>query len=131
MKPVKSRNENVSKRVYVTLPDTIHADLEAWATTRGQAIATLGAIAIEFAVRRAKEDGEFISPSLTQPKQPVDLPTEKAIPSQALELTQKWVRGDPLKKGELDIVANLLGVEPEDLVHKQRMFAPTKESANA
>ena len=37
---------DMAKRVHVTLPDTVHADLEAWADLRDQKIATVAAIAI-------------------------------------------------------------------------------------
>jgi hypothetical protein len=52
----------VAKRVYVTLPDTVHADLERWADLRDQAIATVAAIAIELAIRDAKDRGELPPP---------------------------------------------------------------------
>ena len=47
------------KRVHLTLPDPIHDDLVRWATSRGQAIATVGAIALEIAIKQAKESGEI------------------------------------------------------------------------
>ena len=47
------------KRVHLTLPDPIHNDLVRWATSRGQAIATVGAIALEIAIKQAKESGEI------------------------------------------------------------------------
>jgi hypothetical protein len=57
--------KNVAKRVNVTLPDTVHADLERWAGLRDQAIATVAAIAIELAIRDAKDRGEL--PPAEQP----------------------------------------------------------------
>ncbi len=50
---------DVAKRVYVTLPDTVHADLERWASIRDQALASVAAIAIELAIRDAKDRGEL------------------------------------------------------------------------
>jgi hypothetical protein len=50
---------DVAKRVYVTLPDNIHRDLEQWAAYRGQATATAAAVAIELAMREAKDRGEI------------------------------------------------------------------------
>jgi hypothetical protein len=50
---------DVAKRVYVTLPDNIHRDLEQWAEYRGQAIATAAAVAIELAMIEAKSKGEI------------------------------------------------------------------------
>ena len=47
------------KRVHLTLPDPIHEDLARWASARGQAIATVGAIALEIAIKQAKEAGEI------------------------------------------------------------------------
>lgn len=48
----------VAKRVHVTLPDTVHADLEAWAEARDQKIATVAAIAIEMYLESLKSRGE-------------------------------------------------------------------------
>ena len=47
------------KRVHLTLPDPIHDELVRWANARGQAIATVGAIALEIAIKQAKEAGEI------------------------------------------------------------------------
>lgn len=52
----------MSKRITVTLPDSVYKQLSAWAQARGQQVAPLAAIAVEFAVRRALEDGEFSMP---------------------------------------------------------------------
>lgn len=52
----------VSKRVHLTLPDTVYADLERWAKLRDQAVATVAAIAIELVVREAKASGELPPP---------------------------------------------------------------------
>lgn len=49
----------VAKRVNVTLPETVHADLKRWAEIREQAIASVAAIAIELAIRDAKDRGEL------------------------------------------------------------------------
>lgn len=59
--------KNVAKRVNVTLPDTVHAELERWAGLRDQAIATVAAIAIELAIREAKDRGDL--PQGEQPQQ--------------------------------------------------------------
>lgn len=56
------RSENTTdmpKRVHLTLPDPIHDDLARWADARGQAVATVGAIALEIAIKQAKEAGEI------------------------------------------------------------------------
>ena len=50
---------DMPKRVHLTLPDPIHDELVRWAKSRGQAIATVGAIALEIAIKQAKESGEI------------------------------------------------------------------------
>jgi hypothetical protein len=49
------------KRVNVTLADTVFRDLERWAGLRDQAVATVAALAIELAIREAKDRGELPS----------------------------------------------------------------------
>jgi hypothetical protein len=49
----------VSKRVLVTLPDVLAADLEAWAEYQGRPTANLASFLIELGIRQAKESGEF------------------------------------------------------------------------
>jgi hypothetical protein len=49
----------VAKRVHLTLPDTVHADLEAWANMRDQKVATVAAIAIEMYLESLKARGEI------------------------------------------------------------------------
>jgi len=51
----------VAKRVNVTLPETVYADLERWAKLRDQAVATVAAIALELAIRDAKDRGDLPS----------------------------------------------------------------------
>ena len=51
--------ENVSKRVNLTLPDVIYDELEAWAEFQGRPTANLAAYLVESAIREAKERGEF------------------------------------------------------------------------
>ncbi len=53
-----STNE-MPKRVHLTLPDPIHDELARWANARGQAVATVGAIALEIAIKQAREAGEI------------------------------------------------------------------------
>jgi hypothetical protein len=62
------RSENIDempKRVHLTLPDPIHDELVRWANARGQAIATVGAIALEIAIKQAKEAGEIPPTDIT------------------------------------------------------------------
>ncbi|MEM9903902.1 MAG: hypothetical protein AAF921_02620 [Cyanobacteria bacterium P01_D01_bin.44] len=49
----------MSKRVFLTLPDTVYQDLERWAAKQGRPIANLGAFLVETAVNEAKERGEI------------------------------------------------------------------------
>jgi len=49
----------VSKRVFVTLPDTVFTDLERWADLEGRATANLAAFLIEVAVKEAKGQGKI------------------------------------------------------------------------
>lgn len=51
--------DNVSKRVNLTLPDVIYEELEAWAEYQGRPTANLAAYLVESAIREAKEKGEF------------------------------------------------------------------------
>ena len=50
------------KRVNVSLPDPIFEDLKNWAESRGQAAGTVAAIALELAIREAKDRGEVPQP---------------------------------------------------------------------
>jgi hypothetical protein len=51
--------KDVSKKVYVTLADTVQEDLEGWASYQGRPTANLAAYLIELGIREAKERGEF------------------------------------------------------------------------
>lgn len=59
MKGIQVVSESVSKRIYVTLPDTVHEDLEGWAEYQGRPTANLAAYLIELGIREAKERAEF------------------------------------------------------------------------
>lgn len=52
----------VSKRINVTLPDAIFAELELWADAQGRPTANLAAYLIEAGMRQAKLEGEFRLP---------------------------------------------------------------------
>ena len=54
---------HMAKRLTINLPDTVHADLERWSELRGQALASVAAIAIELAVNAAKDKGELPPPT--------------------------------------------------------------------
>jgi len=67
----KSNNERqaltVSRRIHVTLPDSIYDALERWADRQGRPTANLGAFLIEVAVMEAQKTGE-IPPKLEKPQ---------------------------------------------------------------
>lgn len=48
------------KRVNLSLPEGVYADLEAWAESQGRPVANLAAYLVEAGVREAKERGEIL-----------------------------------------------------------------------
>ncbi len=53
----------MSKRINVTLPDTVLEDLERWAKVQGRPTANLASFLIELAIQQAKEKGELPTPT--------------------------------------------------------------------
>lgn len=51
--------KSMPKRVFLTLPDTLHEDLSNWAEAQGRPVANLAAFLVEIAVREAKMNGEI------------------------------------------------------------------------
>ena len=51
--------DNVSKRVNLTIPDVVYEELEAWAEYQGRPTANLAAYLVESAIREAKDIGEY------------------------------------------------------------------------
>ncbi|GAB1540506.1 hypothetical protein NUACC21_31750 [Scytonema sp. NUACC21] len=49
----------MSKRINVTLPDSVLEDLEVWAAYQGRPTANLAAFLIEMSIKLAKDNGEF------------------------------------------------------------------------
>jgi hypothetical protein len=49
----------VSKRINITLPDTVLDDLEFWAAFQGRPTANLAAFLIEMSIKSAKDKAEF------------------------------------------------------------------------
>lgn len=47
------------KRVNLSLPEGIYADLETWAELQGRPVANLAAYLVEAGIREAKERGEI------------------------------------------------------------------------
>ncbi len=121
-------------RFTLTIPELVNSDLQRWADTEGRTKAGLASYLVEAAVRDRYPEN-YPPPDVykkgLQGKMQQPPPATTAIPPRELELTRKWIAGDVLKDEDLEIVANLLGIESEDLVRKQRTFAPQKESANA
>lgn len=54
-----SKLGDVSKRVFITVPDAVFEDLEDWADQQGRPTANLAAFLVETAIRQAKDKGEF------------------------------------------------------------------------
>lgn len=55
----------VSKKVFVTLPDAVHEDLERWANLQGRPTANLAAFLIETGINAAKEKGDLPARNVT------------------------------------------------------------------
>jgi aminoglycoside phosphotransferase (APT) family kinase protein len=51
-------NKVVSKRINVTLPDSVVEDLERWAEAQGRSLANLAAFILESSVKKAQENLE-------------------------------------------------------------------------
>lgn len=49
----------VSKRINITLPDSVVEELESWADAQGRSLANLAAFLLESSVKQAKEKGEI------------------------------------------------------------------------
>jgi hypothetical protein len=58
----------MSRRIYVTLPDTVYADLKVWAGEQGRPTANLAAFLVELGIRDAKQKGEFKTRKSVDPK---------------------------------------------------------------
>jgi hypothetical protein len=52
-------DEVVSKRINITLPDSVVDELESWADAQGRSLANLAAFLLELSVKQAKEKGEI------------------------------------------------------------------------
>ena len=56
-----SIDKSVSKRINVTLPDSVVDELEDWANAQGRSVANLAAFLLEMAIKEAKDKGEIPS----------------------------------------------------------------------
>ncbi len=52
----------MSKRINVTLPDTLYDELERWAEAQGRPTANLAAFLIEIGIREGRDKGEIPPP---------------------------------------------------------------------
>jgi hypothetical protein len=78
------QQEQVSKRVNLTLPDVVYDELEAWAEWQGRPTANLAAYLVEAAIREAKEKGEFKTlPKHTSASYPLPAPLPAPVPTDA------------------------------------------------
>ncbi|MEG3437728.1 hypothetical protein V0288_11415 [Pannus brasiliensis CCIBt3594] len=57
----------MSKRVYLTLADTVYEALERWAEDQGRPVANLAAYLVEKAVEKAQEDEKIPSKEKKEP----------------------------------------------------------------
>ena len=60
--------KEVSRKVFVTLPDTVYEDLERWAILQGRPTANLAAFLIETGINAGKDKGDLPQKSLQQGK---------------------------------------------------------------
>ena len=49
----------MSKRINLTVSDSVFEDLQLWATQQGRSVGNLTAFLVEVSIREAKERGEF------------------------------------------------------------------------
>ena len=56
-----SIDKSVSKRINVTLPDSVVDELEDWANAQGRSVANLAAFLLEMAIKEAKDKGDIPS----------------------------------------------------------------------
>jgi CopG-like RHH_1 or ribbon-helix-helix domain, RHH_5 len=64
-------DESVSKRINVTLPDSVVEELEQWADNQGRSLANLAAFLLEASLKEAKAKGEIPTQELpSQQKKP-------------------------------------------------------------
>jgi hypothetical protein len=78
------QQEQVSKRVNLTLPDVVYDELEAWAEWQGRPTANLAAYLVEAAIREAKEKGEFKTlPKHPAASYPLPAPLPTPVPTDA------------------------------------------------
>ncbi|MEP0890573.1 hypothetical protein [Leptolyngbya sp. FACHB-16] len=105
--------QTVSRRVFLTLPDGVAADLDRWAEAENNKAATLAGFIVERAVREAKEQGKI--PSEPNYKSLADLLTRNAdaldeygkIPEERIAALKKGDRPSELEIARLALVLKL------------------------
>ncbi|MBD2156032.1 hypothetical protein H6G02_16060 [Leptolyngbya sp. FACHB-16] len=103
----------MSRRVFLTLPDGVAADLDRWAEAENNKAATLAGFIVERAVREAKEQGKI--PSEPNYKSLADLLTRNAdaldeygkIPEERIAALKKGDRPSELEIARLALVLKL------------------------
>ncbi len=81
---MSQQQEQVSKRVNLTLPDVVYDELEAWAEWQGRPTANLAAYLVEAAIREAKEKGEYKTLSKhSSASYPLPSPLPTPVPGEA------------------------------------------------
>jgi hypothetical protein len=58
----------MAKRVNLTFPDPYYLDLQQWADSRGEPIATFATYLLKIAIDEARRSGEIAKPSSPPPK---------------------------------------------------------------
>jgi CopG-like RHH_1 or ribbon-helix-helix domain, RHH_5 len=56
------------KRINVTLSDLYYSDLQQWADSRGEPVATFATYMLKIAIDEARRSGEIVKPSSPPPK---------------------------------------------------------------
>ena len=60
--------EQMAKRINLTLSDFYHSDLQQWADSRGEPVATFATYILKLAIDEARRSGEIKEPSSLPPK---------------------------------------------------------------
>jgi predicted HicB family RNase H-like nuclease len=103
---------NVSKRVNLTLADSVYKDLEAWADTQGRPVANLANHVIEKAIETAKAAGE--------------IPKTQNDDSVAAEFIKALVRGKQPSLEDVSELARSLSLSVHELLEICDRLFPDK-----
>ena len=104
-------NENVSRRIYLTIPDGVADQLDRWAKAENNKTASLAALIVESAVRTAADEGKI---------PPIDIESGDRSAKQFLS---DIALGKPPSDSSLIEVAHHLGVPAERLMRiRSKLF---------